>query len=437
MVDTDPKATERLHEYWVHGEGAAKIRWGQPGDFDRCVLHIGKFIKDPQGYCNLAHHAALGIYPATHAAEIKGRSAMATTTAAKPYGDVPYGDPGYLDADGNQASKSGKPGVKRYPLSADKVVAAWSFINQAKNAGQYPMGGVTLSEVKDRIMAACRKFGIDVAAEDDSSSRTESAASYVRSFPLEDLSVRTTRDGRIVDAYLAVFDTPTEIHDQDGHYNEELDKVVFNRAISDARPQGGRTAWRVGVFYNHGMTIMGTPSDRHSMPVAVPMDIKVDGRGVRATDKYHRSQFCDEIIEGLESGAIPGYSFSGRFKRSNPLIPRSGFRADRHGKLPTVRRMESTLREYGPTPFPAYQDAAVVGVRAETLLASMASDPELAMRMLAMFRDSAPQDSLPLPGAPTEGLAAEDSHLLVRSGRSPREEIMAARSAFLQRHRRE
>jgi hypothetical protein len=20
--------TERLHEYWVHGEGAAKIRWG-------------------------------------------------------------------------------------------------------------------------------------------------------------------------------------------------------------------------------------------------------------------------------------------------------------------------------------------------------------------------------------------------------------------------
>ena len=25
---TNPKGTERLHEYWVHGEGAAKIRWG-------------------------------------------------------------------------------------------------------------------------------------------------------------------------------------------------------------------------------------------------------------------------------------------------------------------------------------------------------------------------------------------------------------------------
>lgn len=27
---TNPGATERLHEYWVHGEGAAKIRWGLP-----------------------------------------------------------------------------------------------------------------------------------------------------------------------------------------------------------------------------------------------------------------------------------------------------------------------------------------------------------------------------------------------------------------------
>lgn len=63
-----PDATERLHEYWVHGEGAAKIRWGEPGDFNRCVQHLGKYIKDPQGYCYLAHKAALGITPQQHAA---------------------------------------------------------------------------------------------------------------------------------------------------------------------------------------------------------------------------------------------------------------------------------------------------------------------------------------------------------------------------------
>jgi hypothetical protein len=81
---TNPGGTERLHEYWVHGEGAAKIRWGTPGDFDRCVEHLGKFIKDPKGYCNLAHHAALGFYPATHAVmEHKaGRSGMSDTSAS-------------------------------------------------------------------------------------------------------------------------------------------------------------------------------------------------------------------------------------------------------------------------------------------------------------------------------------------------------------------
>ena len=77
----------------VHGEGAAKIRWGQPNDFARCVEHLSKYIRDAKGYCNLAHHAALGIYPATHAAMEKhaGRAAMADTK--KPYGDVKYADP--------------------------------------------------------------------------------------------------------------------------------------------------------------------------------------------------------------------------------------------------------------------------------------------------------------------------------------------------------
>ena len=33
----DMKATEKLRQYWERGAGAAKIRWGEPGDFGRCV----------------------------------------------------------------------------------------------------------------------------------------------------------------------------------------------------------------------------------------------------------------------------------------------------------------------------------------------------------------------------------------------------------------
>lgn len=58
---------EALRRWYVHGEGAARIRWGEPGDFDRCVRIAGRFIRDPEGYCNERHHEALGIYPATHA----------------------------------------------------------------------------------------------------------------------------------------------------------------------------------------------------------------------------------------------------------------------------------------------------------------------------------------------------------------------------------
>jgi len=416
------RGTERLHRYWVHGEGAAKIRWGEPGDFDRCVMHLGKFIRDPKGYCAEAHHSALGIWPATHAAMIKKETGRSATVADnKPYGDVTYADP-----------KNGK-----YPIDTEEHArAAWAYINKAKNAAVYPLNGVTLSEVKDRIRAACKKFGIDISGD---SGRAESLAPYTRAFPLEDVSVRTTRDGRIVDAYLAVFNTRSKpVHDQDGDYTEELDPVVFNRAISDARPEGSRRNWRTGVFYNHAMTLYGTPSERFSVPVAVTQNLEADGRGVRATDKYHRSQLCDEIVEGLESGAIPGYSFQGHFRRSDPVIPRGGFRKNyRTGDLPHVRRLESTLKEYGPTPFPVYDEAAVMGLRSDSLMAAMLKDPDLAVRMLALFRDGAPVDSPPLSGAPEVGLAAEDSPALARrSGRPVKEQIAANRAALLRRQYR-
>lgn len=353
---TNPKGTERLHEYWVRGPGAAKIAWGSPGDFGRCVAELGKYIKDPKGYCNLAHHAALGYYPATHAKmEHAGRAAMTTT--------------------------------------------------------------------EDHVA---------------DSGRAESLAPFYRSFPLEDISVRSGGDGRTVEAYAAVFNIPAPVRDQDGEYVEELDPACFNRAISDAAPQGGRANWRVGVFYNHAMTLYGTPSERHSVPIGKTLDMKADSRGLWTLTRYHRGELADEVLEAIREGSIPGYSFSGNFRRSSPLIPRGGFRKNqRTGELPRVRRMESTLAEYGPTPRPVYEGAAVTGMRSDMLLGAMMNDPDLAMRMMAAFRDGAPPDSPPLPGAPRPGDSpAEDSRPLARSGRSVKEEIQAARSAFLQRHRR-
>lgn len=64
---------ERLRRYWERGAGAAKIRWGQGGDFNRCVSHLRKYVKDPKGYCALHHIRVTGMTTSQHAARTKGR----------------------------------------------------------------------------------------------------------------------------------------------------------------------------------------------------------------------------------------------------------------------------------------------------------------------------------------------------------------------------
>lgn len=332
--------------------------------------------------------------------------------AKKPYGDVAYADPGY-QADGK----------KRYPIDTEEhCKAAWSYINQAGNAAKY--SSEHLAAIKGRIKAAAKKFGIQIS---DDSGRAESSP-FVRSFPLSDISIRAGGDGRTVDAYATVFDTPVPIHDQDGDYIEVIDRRAFDRILPKLAPSGGRSSWRVGVFYNHGLTLHGTPSDMNSMPIGVPLEIKADGHGLFTRTRYSKGPDIDRILDAISEGSLSAYSFSGRFDRSDPRVPRGGFHADSRGNLPTVRRTESTLREYGPTPFPAYQDAAIVGVRAEQIT-------EQLDRITELLRVGAPLDSPPqVSGTPEDrDLPSEDSHT-VRSGRSVKEEMAAARSVFLQKY---
>lgn len=67
-LDRNRGNAEKLRRYWVRGEGAAKIRWGQPGDWKRCVKYLSKHLGPrAKGYCQLRHKEALGYYTSTHA----------------------------------------------------------------------------------------------------------------------------------------------------------------------------------------------------------------------------------------------------------------------------------------------------------------------------------------------------------------------------------
>lgn len=56
----------QLLEYWAHGTGAAKIRWGTSGDFDRCRRLLRKYVPRPDmpnGLCANLHRRATGQWP--------------------------------------------------------------------------------------------------------------------------------------------------------------------------------------------------------------------------------------------------------------------------------------------------------------------------------------------------------------------------------------
>jgi phage head maturation protease len=191
---------------------------------------------------------------------------------------------------------------------------------------------------------------------------------FVRAVALDDIRIRSGGTGRTVEAYAAIFDEPAEIMDADGHYYEVNHPTSFARTI--AHHQGG-----FPVVYNHGMTIAGTPSDRGSVPIGVSKEVRVDKRGVLTVSEYGTSELADEVLEAIRMGAVKAQSYGGRFVRSDPRVPRGGFRAGVDGKLRTVTRLEVKMREFGPTPFPAFAGAAITGVRAQQVLGALLSAP--------------------------------------------------------------
>jgi hypothetical protein len=75
---------KQLKDYWLHGAGAAKIRWGEGGDYDRCVVEVGEKVdaKYVHGICGNLHEAALGISTAEHTKLLAGGDSHSSTSAA-------------------------------------------------------------------------------------------------------------------------------------------------------------------------------------------------------------------------------------------------------------------------------------------------------------------------------------------------------------------
>lgn len=216
-----------------------------------------------------------------------------------------------------------------------------------------------------------------------------------RAYALEDLTIRSDGDGRTVEAYAAVFNRAAEVRDQDGHYNEELATGSFTKTIQE-------NVGRFGVFYNHARTIYGTPDGALSVPIGVPQQVEQDERGVFTVTRYLDNPLADSVLDAIKQRAIKGQSFSGKFIKSTRTRAKSG-------GLPTITRHEVAMREYGPTVFPAYAEAMILGTRSvSTFLDEIgALGPEDIERLRTMLGLATPLEPVTATGTPS-GAAQPD-----------------------------
>lgn len=212
-----------------------------------------------------------------------------------------------------------------------------------------------------------------------------------RVFPLDNIEILSRSkggDGRTVEAYAAVFNTPQEIYDEHGHYKENIIPTAFNRALSHG------VINRALCLYHHGMNVVDRkPNPLGQVPLGTPVDIRADRKGLLTVTRYNKSALAESVLESIRNGDIKGQSFRGPIYDSNPRkVPR----VRRGEAIPTVTRTELGLQDYGPTPTPYYTDATIVAVRARDLFASMLEleeeeRRELYRMMLATTREVDPE----------------------------------------------
>lgn len=235
--------------------------------------------------------------------------------------------------------------------------------------------------------------------------------------PLSDLRVRAEGDGRLVEAYASVFGVRQEIRDREGHYYEEIHPQAFDKSLA-------QRADRLQFMFNHGMTMHGTPSERFSMPIGTPVEMRADAQGLYTLSRVAKTELGDEVLELIEAGAIRGYSFSGAFLGTEDTKPAT------RSELGVKVRTEIALREYGPTPFPAYSDARIAGVRSEAAEMFQVLTVDEIAEHLGSLSDEARSDLLraladpavtdpgigtDLPPATRTDVVAKQKHLALRA----------------------
>jgi len=145
-------------------------------------------------------------------------------------------------------------------------------------------------------------------------------------------------DGFTLEGYAAVFNSPTQINDRDGQYEEMIAPGAFKRTIAGGNPV---------LMFDHGQhPVLG------SMPIGSLRSIREDPHGLFISARLFDNWMTEPLRQAITADppAIKGMSF--RFQVVKDIW-------DHSADTPQRTLKEVRLFELGPVVFPAYGDTTV------------------------------------------------------------------------------
>jgi len=228
-------------------------------------------------------------------------------------------------------------------------------------------------------------------------------------------STGTGGDGRTLEGYGAVFNSPTRIQSWEGEFDEEIAPGAFKRTLRSRMPV---------LQFDHGRD-----ARTGSVPIGSIEQLNEDEQGLFVQARLFDNDLVEPIRQAIEGRAITGMSFrfavaeerwtdaAGAKVNAGELEQLLWNPGERGPLKRTILRVDP-LYELGPVVFPAY-DSTSVGVR--SLLAQLTPDEHRAMirELAADLRRAAAAGIEDLTGGPAQGAGRGEPGTEPGNGRGP------------------
>lgn len=156
-----------------------------------------------------------------------------------------------------------------------------------------------------------------------------------------DFEVRSTsRDGRRLEGYVAVFNVRARVPDRNGDFEEEIAPGFADRSLRE-----------------HGYPVMQFDHGRDprvgTVPIGVYEEFEPDKKGYHVRGQLFDNPVVEPVRQAIAGKAIKGMSWRMR-------VSKDGDKWERRSLGMDLRRVhDATLLEAGPVVFPAYSQTSV------------------------------------------------------------------------------